>query len=382
MNPRYLLCLGALLSLACGSTSADPIQAGTAGGAGAAGSAGSSGNGGSSGTGSGGTGGGGANGSGGAVSNPACNPVDAPASVVACNLPPDVAVVGAYQDSLYVVSTGRYLRVTLSDGKVSQLFKSTVSSSLTATQRALLTGFDSGAMYFSHYVDVAGGFSAGMLRTDGSTSHVVTDFGVQSGSVIALDATSAYFEVEQGLTAATGIGRVGRNGGLPKTLTTVGGSPLAVRQGYVFYRNGNKLVRRVSSSGGDSEIVVQLPEKAGNGVALDDSHLYWVEDGEFYGKHALRRTALTPPFTTELVANIDDQGGNFVSSLYLDGDNIYFSQYGGVQKLAKSGGTPESLNLWAGESPALAFDDQYVYVAYERGGDTSPIEGVIVRRPK
>jgi serine/threonine-protein kinase len=190
---------------------------------------------------------------------------------------------------------------------------------------------------------------------------------------------------EQALYFATGangtnaaVWRVPIAGGAPTPLATqrdsIGG--LAVWKGQAFYASedggkGTRVDAAPTDGSGPAHTVLSVPRVAGQ-LVVDASGILLAGYGA--GPEVLRADPGGAAVTT--------LAKGYARSLVADADYAYFADWGTVERVKRTGGSPSILLRSPSPCSALAIDDTFVYEALAGTKEASFRDGVIRRVPK
>ena len=198
---------------------------------------------------------------------------------------------------------------------------------------------------------------------------------------LTLDSNFAFFSVED----ARAVGRVALAGGTIETAVSLNAVPgidgsagtpygIVAYADRLYFSTLDHLVLRAGKDGTGVSVIAQTASTVIDLVVDDDSLYYRDSDTVFRLPHT--GTTSTTLFTAET--------GSFINGLRLDDDYVYWTvappntAAGKVQRIAKAGGTVETLATGLGQPAGLAIDTTDVYFI-DPGVGTSAGSGTIQR---
>jgi hypothetical protein len=318
------------------------------------------------------------------------------AEILACGFGPKLALVGGDTDRLYAVSeAGTYYAVDYA-GVTTKLFHNYFGQNGTAQRGAVI---HDGHIIVPSNIDDGDSISAGLISIDGSAASDAptvlmrgdqfepTAGLVDSGSLIY---ASSIEHVDFGASSGRVVA-INYDGGHLAPVTPDSGTPIGISNGFLYYLHDLD-ARRIPLAGGAAETVAaNIAFTAWGNRSIDSSYLYGSPDDSPYDLVGFPIAGGSPHALTTLTSNAEVPTSP-AHDLHIDGDWLYYMTSGGEDPTSTS-----YVSLWrirldgTGDSQVIAqqqdmlaplFDDEYIYVAYTRGGYDTPIEGVVARIPK
>jgi hypothetical protein len=349
----------------------------------------------------------------GPVSPPSCitdATLPAGAVVIACGFAPNLTLIGADAEAVYALTAaGQFYRVDTATHATTLVYTDNPDNpdNLPA---ALATVVSGGRIYFTGPATL-GSNTDGVLSLDAtqpSQPAVVVPSGVAGGPLVVLG-SSIYYEHDDGSALDAVYGA--RLTGGPGTLVSQGDAwPVAGVDGFLYLavppNSGvgsppyGQLVR-VPAGGGSPTVVIDALDTPSGGdvgdgcLAVDSTYAYMLGSVDASLGDPVERYSVVAGGPPTTLARVPSGGGEIVigapSLLRKDGAYLYFLQtvegdaLSELERVSNVQGTPSQapdVLLEAYVMGAPVFDATSLYVAYQRGGVTGPIEGTVLRLAK
>ena len=330
------------------------------------------------------------------------------AVVIACGFAPNLVMIGADAEAVYALTAaGQFYRVDTATHATTLLYSSPTDNpdNLPA---ALATVVSGGRIYFeSHLTADPNVFGIASLdATQPSQPEVVVPSGASGGPLVVLGG-SIYYEHDNGsgLDALYGAPLTGG----PGTLVSQGDAwPVAGVDGFLYLAvppdsgvaEYGQLVRLPAGGGAPSVVIDSLDTPSGGDVgdgclAVDGTYAYMLGPADPSLGNAVERFSVAAGGSPTTLASVRSGGGEIIigapSLLREDGAYLYFQQtvegdmLSELERVSTVPGTPSQapdVVLEAYVMGAPVFDATSLYVAYQRGGTTGPLEGTVLRLAK
>jgi hypothetical protein len=199
------------------------------------------------------------------------------------------------------------------------------------------------------------------------------------GSSIAVDGGDVYWiaDTEESKGRQSALMRLEKNGGKPALIassTTARLQGLALDETSVYWTVGGAVLRSPKSGGAATTVASGLA--GADAVAVDDTNVYVTLAGTESKQFADGSLVVVPKKGGAPRVRVADSPR--AANVLIDEKSVYWQTSAGVMKVDKAGGAPTPLA--APEAPVddLALDSGYVYFATHRG----PSDGAISRVSK
>ncbi|CAN5882129.1 hypothetical protein BH11MYX2_BH11MYX2_04400 [soil metagenome] len=319
------------------------------------------------------------------------------AEILACGFGPKLALIGVDADRIYAVSEpGTYYAVD-HGGTTTRLFHNYFGQDGTAQRGSVI---HDGHIIVPSNIDEGTYIGAGLISIDGAAPHeeatvLVRDDHFEPFAGLVDGGGLIYASsIEHGDDFSTYSGRVisiSYDGNHLAPVTPDYGTPIGVTSSYLYYLHGHDAKRVPLAGGPDETVVANIAFSAWKNDAVGESYLYGSSDAAPYDLVGFPITGGEPLPLTTLTSNAEIPQSP-AHDLHIDGNWLYFMRSYGDDDTS-SGSTQlmrirldgsGELEYVAGGENMLApvFDENFLYIAYTRGGYDAPIEGVIARIPK
>ena len=332
------------------------------------------------------------------------------AVVIACGFAPNLTLIGADAEAVYALTAaGQFYRVDTATRLTTLLYAAPNPDNPDNRPAALATVVSGGRIYFaSHPTSDPNTFGVLSLdATQPSQPEVVVPSGAAGGPLVVLG-SSIYYEHDDG-SALDAVYGAPVTGGAGSLLSQGDAWPVAGVDGFVYIavpppNSGvgspyGQLVR-VPAGGGAPSVVIDTLDTSGGGdvgdgcLAVDSSSAYMLGAADTGLGDPVERYSLSGGAPTTL-ASVRSGGGEIPigapSLLRVDGAYLYFLQTVDGASLSQLERV-SSVQAMPSQTPdvlmegyvmgAPVFDATSLYVAYQRGGVTGPLEGTVVRLGK
>ncbi|HEY4176674.1 MAG TPA: hypothetical protein VGM90_07580 [Kofleriaceae bacterium] len=319
--------------------------------------------------------------------------------ILACGFGPKLALLGVDSGRIYAVSEpGTFFSIDRASGTTTRLYHSQFQQSLQARKRGTVirdghilfpSNFDDGATISAGVLSIAGDVAQDdatvLMRGDRFEPEPTM---IDSGSLLYASS------IEHGDDFSTFSGRVisiSYDGNHVAPVTPDYGMPIGLRSGYLYYLHDHD-AKRVPLAGGAAETVVaSIAFSAWANDAVGDSYLYGSSDAAPYDLVGFPIMGGAPIPLAALTSNAEIPESP-AHDLHIDGNWLYFMRSAGVDDTNSAwtslwrirldgSGQPEFVAVGQ-EMLAPLFDENFIYLAYNRGGYDTPLEGVISRIAK
>jgi hypothetical protein len=198
---------------------------------------------------------------------------------------------------------------------------------------------DETSVYFTSEVDSA------LLQVKKSSSAATVLAKVAGPKYLTVDATHVYF-VTLGGDSGGSVQRIAKSGGSPEILISghAGLDSIVVDAQSVYFRSNQGLFKLPKSGGAAQRLFARTDKQNLQWLALDDSNLYFFLETADAGKYAVARLAKSGG-SPETLSSVVDSAGR----LALSATHVYFFRAAGLidnvlAKVPKAGGQTETVD--------------------------------------